>query len=81
MFINGRRNLLELTAQDLIAEAVSWGLPRAAIEQRVAALIRQAPEAISAAAADIPNAPAELVELVRNRAQMLATTLSARTFG
>jgi serine/threonine-protein kinase HipA len=72
MFVNGVREIDDITADDLVVEAVSWGMSEAAARERIAALLARMPDAITAAAHQT-QAPTELVQLVCARLARLGS--------
>ncbi|MEB3328213.1 MAG: HipA domain-containing protein, partial [Candidatus Sericytochromatia bacterium] len=72
MYVHGQPSIHAITASDVVAEAVSWGLPPARTAARVEELLRRLPSAIAMAAREVPAAPEALVELVVCRASALA---------
>lgn len=71
MFVNGVQDINAITRDDIVAEAVGWGLSVDAIAPRVDELLAGAEEAVDSAAADI-EPPEDLHEVLRSRAQALA---------
>ena len=72
MYVNGKTSLHAITTADVVEEAASWGLPRAAAIARVADLLARLPGAIEAAVRDVPGVPADLVALVVARGRAYA---------
>lgn len=71
MFVNGVRDIDDITVDDLVAEAASWPVNESAARERVASLLERMPAAINEAAKQI-NAPDDLVDLVRTRLARLS---------
>lgn len=71
MKVNGTRDIDQVTAQDIVAEARSWGLPASLASERIHELIEAAPAAITAAA-DETDAPDDLVAHLSARARRFA---------
>jgi serine/threonine-protein kinase HipA len=71
MFVNGVRDMPAITRDDLILEAVSWGLAREVAAARIEGLLAQGEDAIVRAASNI-DCPDALVEKLLARAQALA---------
>ena len=75
MYVNGVRELTQITAHDLVEEAVSWGLRRQTAEARVDQRLQESERAILVAAAEL-GAPDELVQTMLERGKALAATWS-----
>jgi serine/threonine-protein kinase HipA len=71
MFVNGRRQIDDVTLDDVVAEAVSWGLDRAEATRTVADLRRAAPAALRDAIVEVPQSPKNLRSLLRDRIRSL----------
>jgi serine/threonine-protein kinase HipA len=71
MFVNGVRDIQEISRDDLVAEAASWGIAEDAASARLEELLGAAAEAIQRGAAEI-NPPEALVDAVATRAHELA---------
>lgn len=71
MFVNRVRDITQITRNDLIAEATTWGIPRDAAADRIEQLLRAAEGAIDRAATEV-RPPDELVDAVTARVQALA---------
>jgi serine/threonine-protein kinase HipA len=71
MFINGVRDIRDVSRDDLIREGAGWGLHQDAAAQRIEQLLSHAEDAILRASEDVP-APDDLVELLTGRARFLA---------
>jgi serine/threonine-protein kinase HipA len=69
MYVNRKTSILEVTTTDVIAEATAWGLHKDRVRARVANLLARLPDALEAAARDVPSAPADLLNHVRTRAE------------
>ena len=77
MFVNGVRNINEVTREDLIREAIAWGLQRGSAAARVERLLVGAEVAIALAAEEI-NPPGALVDTVLARARALNSVRTGR---
>jgi len=71
MFVNGVRDIAQITRDDLIAEATSWGIAGDVAADRIGQLLRAAEGAIDRAATEV-RPPDELVDAVTARVQALA---------
>lgn len=71
MFVNGVRDITAITRNDLIHEAVTWGLSREVAADRVEQLLTNAADAITRAASEV-GPPGDLVDMLQTRAQTLA---------
>lgn len=71
MFVNGVRDIAQITRDDLIAEATTWGIDGDVAADRVEQLLRAAEGAIDRAATEVLP-PDELVDAVAARVQALA---------
>lgn len=69
LFVNQKRDIDEVTVEDLLAEAECWGVRREHGKAVLNELLERLPEALSHVIAQVPNTPQALVELVRMRAQ------------
>jgi serine/threonine-protein kinase HipA len=76
MSVNQKISIHDITTQDVIAEATSWGMHQARATACITDLIERLPRAIRAASSDVPSVPPELVELVNVRAAAFANGLS-----
>jgi serine/threonine-protein kinase HipA len=70
MFVNGNKNIKNTTKDDLIQEAISWGMPHYNAIARVNQLLSKAEEAVIKAASEI-EPPPELVEMLQTRARRI----------
>lgn len=77
MFVNGKRHIDEIRADDLIAEGLAWGLPEEDAEAAVWGVLDVLPEAIEAEAAASQRCPAPLVAFLAARALALRHEASA----
>jgi serine/threonine-protein kinase HipA len=68
MSVNGKVSITTITTTDIVREAATWGLRTTRAIHRVAGLLQRLPAAIDAAVIDVPDAPEDLVALVRTRA-------------
>lgn len=66
MFVDGKQDISEITAIDLITEAASWGLPEKRVKERLSHLLDQAPQAIEAAAAETQPPEALVAKVLDN---------------
>lgn len=66
-FVNGRREVDAIGPEDLVAEALAWGVGREEAETVVGGLLARAPAALEAAAAEVGVPPPGLAELVSER--------------
>lgn len=71
MSINQKASIHAVSASDVTDEAVSWGLPLPRVTARVTQLLERFPDAIDAAAREVPSAPEDLIKLVMARAKAL----------
>ena len=78
MFVNGKRHIDEIRADDLVAEGTAWGLPEDDAEAAVREVLDVLPEAIEAEAAASQRRPASLVTFLAARAHALRHEASAR---
>lgn len=69
MYVNDKHSIQEVSAQDVIAEAISWGMSRDRVTARVEQLLTRLPEAIKAAVQDVPTVPRDLLAYVSERAR------------
>lgn len=69
MYVNGKQSIEQVSAQDVIAEAISWGLSSDRVTARVEQLLARLPAAIEVAARDVPNLPRDLLAYVSERAR------------
>lgn len=72
LWVNGVADLTTVTAEDLVAEATAWGLPRDAVAERVHALLNRLPAAMAEAADRIPPPRSVLDALAGHRRRLLA---------
>jgi serine/threonine-protein kinase HipA len=63
MWVNGKRVMQDVTAEDLAAEGASWGLPRAEADQVVQTTLGRISELIDVAAREAPL-PAAVIDFV-----------------
>lgn len=75
MYVNGVREITQISAHDLVEEAVSWGLRRQLAEDRVDQRLQHSERAILAAAGELAS-PDELVQTLLERSRTLAATWS-----
>lgn len=68
MAVNRKHSIDAVTAADVIAEAVSWGMPLARAKERVTQRLKDLPTALDAAARDVMQTPESLLAHVRQRA-------------
>jgi len=71
MFVNGIQDISDIRSEDLVSEAVSWGMDRDVAEDRVGRVLAGAREAIRVAAGET-QPPESLVALLLRRARVLA---------
>jgi hypothetical protein len=71
MFVNGKRQIDDVTLDDVVAEAVSWGLDRAEATRTVADLRRAAPAALRDAIVEVPQTTKNLRSVLRSRIRAL----------
>lgn len=67
MFVNGKISIHDVTTEDVLAEAASWGLQKSRAGRRLQSILERSPEASAGAAGEVPMAPKALIELVRSR--------------
>lgn len=67
MYVNGKRNIHAVTAEDLVGEAAGWGV-RSSADVRVRSLLERLPEAVEEAAGVIGDVPDSLVDHLFRRA-------------
>lgn len=70
MLVNGVQDIRSITVDDLVREAVAWGMPQGKAAGRVKQLLAGAGEAMKRAANEI-NPPSSLVAMLRKRARAL----------
>ena len=63
LFVNHKRDIDEVTVEDLLAEAECWGVRRERGKAVLNELLERIPEALSHVIAQVPNTPQALVEL------------------
>ncbi|MHB1925287.1 MAG: hypothetical protein ACYCSJ_11420 [Acidimicrobiales bacterium] len=63
MAVNGRTGLANIGWEDLVEEAVAWGLPRRAVTGRMSELADRLPAAVEVAA-ELTNPPGALADFV-----------------
>nr|WP_276970646.1 HipA domain-containing protein [Ferrimicrobium acidiphilum] len=73
LFVNAKRNINDVTVEDLVAEAKRWGMRRMLAEQVIHQLLDRLPDAIEQAVNDIPSVPEALVDLIRARLHKIRT--------
>lgn len=71
MWINNKKSIHDVTADDLIAEGASWGMPRAETSRVVEETLRGIEEHTEAAASET-GLPAEILDFVAQRTGSLA---------
>ncbi|MBM3678934.1 MAG: type II toxin-antitoxin system HipA family toxin, partial [Actinobacteria bacterium] len=71
MYVNGIREIAQIGARDVVAEAVGWGLRRPIAEARVYRRLQELEPAILQAADEL-GSPGELVQTLIGRSQALA---------
>ena len=69
LFVNHKRDIDEVTVEDLLVEAESWGVRHEHGKAALDELLERLPDALSHVIAQLPNTPQALVELVGVRAQ------------
>lgn len=77
MYINQKISIHEITTLDVMAEATSWGLNQGRVTTRLVHLLERLPVAIAAAVIEVPTAPTELIELIKNRVTAFTASLPA----
>jgi serine/threonine-protein kinase HipA len=78
MDVNGKRSLLEISAHDVIEEAMSWGLREQRIRERVLEILGRFPQAIERAASEVPSAPDTLIARVSARSRAFLAEMMPR---
>ncbi len=68
LFINNKRDINEVTVNDLLDEAQRWGVKPEKGKAVLNDLLERFPEALSQAVTNMPGAPPALIDLVRARA-------------
>lgn len=76
MFVNNVNDIAAVTPDDMVAEAVGWGLDRGRAAARVAGVLERAEAAVLAAAAEL-DSPEALVAMLANRARNLSAAAAA----
>jgi serine/threonine-protein kinase HipA len=71
MFVNGKRQIDQVTLDDVIEEATNWGVDRTHAARTVADLRRAAPAALRDAIVEVPQTPKNLRSLLRDRIRSL----------
>ena len=66
MFVNGVCDIDKVSATDILAEALSWGIPEETAADRITQMLDRLPDAIDRAAASI-DPPRDIVELIQRR--------------
>ena len=74
MYIDGVQRMDRVTADRVINEGVSWGLPRANAEGIVRDIVARFPQAIEIAADRVPNVPPKLIETVQNQLRRMVVS-------
>jgi serine/threonine-protein kinase HipA len=67
LFVNAKRNINEVTVEDLLSEAVRWGMRYGAAQSVLTQLLERLPNALDQAARDVPDVPQSLIDLVHDR--------------
>lgn len=67
MFVNGLRDIRLVTRSDLVAEAITWGMPDSRAAAVVAAVCDRAETAVEQAAIEEPDTPRSVVDLLARR--------------
>ncbi len=67
LFVNAKRNISEVTVEDLLSEAVRWGMRYGAAQSVLTQLLERLPNALDQAARDVPDVPQSLIDLVHDR--------------
>jgi serine/threonine-protein kinase HipA len=78
MFVNGKREVDSVGVDDLVNEAMSWGVPEQTARDAVGGLLEVLPEAVQAEAEASPFAPASLVEMLQKRSIAWRSCLARR---
>ena len=73
MYVDDVRRTNRVTAQRLVNEGASWGLPRLRCEEIVTDILDRAPEAINAARDETADAPDSVVSAVKDQLAQLRT--------
>jgi serine/threonine-protein kinase HipA len=76
MFVNGKQEIESVGVDDLVTESVSWGLPEHTARDAVGTVLEALPEAVEAEAGASPSAPANLVDMLRNRSEIWRTSMA-----
>ena len=79
LFVNGKRDINEVTVEDLLAEAKRWGIKYRVAQSVLYQLLERLPDAVDQAAVDVPEVPEVLIDLVRKR--MLSARAEAARLG
>lgn len=67
LFVNAKRNINEVTVEDLVSEAERWGMRYRTAQSVLTQLLERLPNALDQAARDVPEVPQALIELVQER--------------
>ncbi len=67
LFVNAKRNINEVNVEDLLSEAVRWGMRYGAAQSVLTQLLERLPNALDQAARDVPDVPQSLIDLVYDR--------------
>ncbi len=67
LFVNGKRDINEVTVEDLLVEAKRWGMKYRTAQSVLHQLLERFPDALNQALEDVPDVPEALAELVRKR--------------
>jgi len=74
MYVDGIQRTDRVSAQDIVAEAVGWGLPDERAREIVGDLLDRAPAALAAACEETHGAPDELVSTIERQLARLRST-------
>jgi serine/threonine-protein kinase HipA len=75
MYVDDVQRTNRVSGDRLVAEAVSWGLPRRTAAEIIANLLEDAGPACKTAAEETPGAPEELVGIIESQRALLASGL------
>ncbi len=67
LFVNAKRNINEVTVEDLLSEAERWGMRYGTAQSVLTQLLERLPNALDQAARDVPDVPQALIDLVHER--------------
>jgi serine/threonine-protein kinase HipA len=67
LFVNAKRNINEVTVEDLLSEAERWGMRYRTAQSVLTQLLERLPNALDQAARDLPDVPQALIDLVHER--------------